>query len=136
MKTKLLAVPLMLLLCSAASYAKDYKVKSGDTLSAIAENLKLAGTTTKGMMNAIYSNNPLAFINEDINVLKRGVTLQIPANKTEIQRLADSYPHLTSNENSTSEIHAEIADIKKEILAVIESMATSKNVLEKNVSNL
>lgn len=121
----------MLLLCSAASYAEDYKVKSGDNLSTIAAYFKHTRISTEEMMNAIYFNNPSAFVNESINALKLGVTLHIPTNNTEIQELA-----ATSSTNSRNEIRGEIADIKKEILAVIKNMATSRNVLEKNVSNL
>ena|GEM_PF-3117922 len=136
MKNKLLLISLITLLNTTGSYAESYQVKPGDNLSTIATNYKYAGITTEQMMNAIYSINPSAFASENINVLKLGVSLQIPENNAELQKLLITSPRIRSKINSTNKISEEIAEIKKEIRAVMNDIAVSQKVLEKNISNL
>ena len=53
-------------------------VKQGDTLFAIAQNNAVPGTTIYQMLLALFQANPNAFINQNMNLLKAGVTLEIP----------------------------------------------------------
>ncbi len=57
---------------------RTLKVKSGDTLSQIAQALNAADVSLKKMVNAIHKRNPNAFINNNINKLKAGAVLHIP----------------------------------------------------------
>ncbi len=58
-----------------------YRVKSGDTLSEIAQYYRHKGISLKKMMKSIHRANPRAFIHDDINKLKKGVVLHIPSKK-------------------------------------------------------
>ncbi len=57
---------------------RTLKVKSGDTLSQIAQALNAADISLKKMVNAIHTRNPNAFVNNNINRLKTGAVLHIP----------------------------------------------------------
>jgi FimV-like protein len=54
-------------------------VQRGETLWPIAQKLKPSGITTRQMAMALLRANPQAFINGDINRLRAGAVLQIPA---------------------------------------------------------
>jgi pilus assembly protein FimV len=62
----------------AASTGKDYGVKRGDTLSKIAASVKPEGVSLEQMLVVIFRNNPDAFMNNNMNLLKAGATLRIP----------------------------------------------------------
>ncbi|MCX7546045.1 FimV/HubP family polar landmark protein [Marinicella gelatinilytica] len=53
-------------------------VAAGDTLWRIANNNKPNNVSTHQMMMAIYNNNPDAFLNNNINQMVKGSTLQMP----------------------------------------------------------
>ena len=57
---------------------RTLKVKSGDTLSQIAQALNAADVSLKKMVSAIHKRNPNAFVNNNINRLKAGAVLHIP----------------------------------------------------------
>lgn len=57
----------------------SYKVKAGDTISGIANQVRATGVTTSQAMIALQRANPAAFINDNINQLKRGQVLRIPS---------------------------------------------------------
>ncbi len=57
---------------------REHAVKSGDTLSEIAQALNTAEISLKKMVKAIHQKNPKAFINNNINRLKAGSILSIP----------------------------------------------------------
>lgn len=59
--------------------ATNYRVPVNDTLWAIAKRHKSAGVSAKQMLDAIFRNNPGAFINNDMNRLKAGQVLRIPS---------------------------------------------------------
>ncbi len=64
----------------AAAVVKTYRVRPGDTLSRIADRFKDdLGTTRDQLMMAILDANPRAFIAGNINGLRGGVELSIPA---------------------------------------------------------
>ena len=55
-----------------------YRVRKEDTLSQIAMKTRPPGVSLNRMMLALQAENPTAFINGNINLLKPGVTLTIP----------------------------------------------------------
>lgn len=62
----------------ALSGKGEYHVNSGDTLWQIAENIRPEGASVYQTMVAIERLNPSAFIDGNINLLKRGVVLRLP----------------------------------------------------------
>ena len=67
---------------SAGTYGP---VQAGATLSVIAQAIRPNGTSNDQMMLALLAANPHAFIHDNINELKRGAILRIPA-QSEINR--------------------------------------------------
>lgn len=61
-----------------ASTADSYKVQTGDTVSEIAQQFRSGATLAQAMV-AIQQANPKAFINNNVNLLKRGRVLRIPS---------------------------------------------------------
>ena len=62
----------------ADSAGGSYNVRSGDTLSAIAERNAQPGISIEQMMIAIQRSNPDAFIGGNINRLRSGAALKLP----------------------------------------------------------
>lgn len=63
----------------APAGAKEYgPVKRGETLGKIAASLKPEGVSLEQMLVGIVRSNPDAFINNNMNLLRAGATLQIP----------------------------------------------------------
>lgn len=63
-----------------ASRSGIYRVRPGDTLWPIAQQFKPAGMNTRQMMDALLRDNPQAFINGNINLLRAGAELRLPGN--------------------------------------------------------
>ncbi|MBI1835488.1 MAG: FimV family protein [Burkholderiales bacterium] len=61
--------------------ARQYHVKSGDTLRKIAA-MNLAGVSLDEMLVSIYRANPHAFVGDNMNRLKAGQVLTIPDSET------------------------------------------------------
>jgi pilus assembly protein FimV len=61
-----------------AEGAQEYRVKPGDTLGRIAEQLKPSEVSLDMMLVALYRANPEAFIGNNINRLKSGQILAVP----------------------------------------------------------
>lgn len=66
----------------------EYRVATGDTLSEIAARIADRKVGLWNAVNRIYDANPHAFLNDDVNQLVAGVTLNIPASVTDGQRVA------------------------------------------------
>ncbi|MCK9689706.1 FimV/HubP family polar landmark protein, partial [Scleromatobacter humisilvae] len=58
------------------------KVNSGDTLTSIAASNKPSGVSLDQMLVSLYRNNPQAFIDDNMNRMKSGVTLTVPSADT------------------------------------------------------
>jgi pilus assembly protein FimV len=63
---------------SAAAQADTIRVKSGDSLSRIAEHNLKSGVSLDQMLVGLYRNNPQAFLGNNMNRLKSGVVLNVP----------------------------------------------------------
>ncbi len=63
---------------SEVAGSSQYRVKSGDTLSRIAGQKRVAGVSLEQMLVALQRANSSAFINNNINLLKSGVVLSLP----------------------------------------------------------
>jgi pilus assembly protein FimV len=62
--------------------SKQYgPVKRGDTLGKIAASVKPEGISLEQMLVGIFRSNPDAFINNNMNLIRAGATLQIPDNE-------------------------------------------------------
>ena len=63
---------------AADSAGETYRVRSGDTLTAIASRKRAGSVSLDQMLVALYRGNPQAFIGDNINRLKSGVVLDVP----------------------------------------------------------
>lgn len=81
-RARRLVVAAALALASAAAVAQaapaSYEVKRGDTLFAIARQLRPGGVTVHQMVLALYRSNPDAFTGGNINQLRAGAVLTVP----------------------------------------------------------
>ncbi len=66
----------------SGSPATEYAVKPGDTLSRIANKTQAPGISLDQMLVGLYRSNPDAFIGSNMNRLKAGAVLQVPASDT------------------------------------------------------
>lgn len=72
----------------ASSAAGEYRVQAGDTLSSIVSQQVNAGDASRAQaMVAIQRANPAAFVNNNINLLRRGQVLRIPS-ESEIREIS------------------------------------------------
>ncbi len=72
-------------------------VKSGATLSKIAQAIKAKRTKTRQVVKALYRHNPHAFVRGNKNRLKRGVTLRLPESKVSLLKPRDASSNLSAN---------------------------------------
>lgn len=68
-----------LAIATTAAAADEYTIRKGDYLMAIANRFKPAGVNANQAMVAILKQNPHAFINGNVNLIKAGAKLQIPS---------------------------------------------------------
>ncbi|MEY2653535.1 MAG: hypothetical protein RLZZ524_562, partial [Pseudomonadota bacterium] len=59
--------------------AGELKVRSGDTLSSIARKVQPSGVSLDQMLVGLYQGNPQAFVGNNMNRLRSGVILNVPA---------------------------------------------------------
>ncbi|MDP4301625.1 FimV/HubP family polar landmark protein [Leptothrix discophora] len=59
--------------------AAELKVRSGDTLSSIARKVQPTGVSLDQMLVGLYQGNPQAFVGNNMNRLRSGVILNVPA---------------------------------------------------------
>jgi pilus assembly protein FimV len=113
------------------------KVRRGDTLTAIALAKKESGVSLDQMLVSLFRNNPQAFIDDNMNRMKSGVTLAVPGAETAKQlsntearqiiqaqsadfaayrqRLAGSVPNVKTDEGTrqaSGKVEAKIHDQK------------------------
>jgi pilus assembly protein FimV len=63
----------------AAGNVDEYTVRPGDTLSRVAQRTQREGVSLDQMLVALFRANPQAFIEENMNLLKAGSQLKVPA---------------------------------------------------------
>ncbi len=104
--------------------ARSYRVRSGDTLWTIAQRSRPRGSSVQQAMTAIYDQNRSAFINDDMNRLRKGALLALPdvhaitsvdeqyartqvaRSAEDLQARADLPELVTSGENDINDIPA------------------------------
>ncbi len=59
--------------------ASEYRVRAGDSLSKVAARTQVSGISLDQMLVGLFRNNPDAFIDGNMNLLKAGSVLQVPA---------------------------------------------------------
>jgi pilus assembly protein FimV len=62
----------------SGSGKSEYKVKQGDSLSAIANRMRPAGVSLDQMLVAMYRANPDAFIGDNMSRMRAGAVLSVP----------------------------------------------------------
>lgn len=86
-----------------AAGSNEYTVQEGDTLSAIAREVKQDDATNiNQLMLALLKQNPNAFYKDNINALKRGAILRIPS--------ADQVKAVGSASEAAAMVHSQIED--------------------------
>lgn len=74
---------------TATTFSSDtYRVRANDTLWSIAQSQKASGVSTPQMVSAILDANQDAFINGDMNRLRDGAELRIPADLGSVNNAA------------------------------------------------
>ncbi|WP_461516395.1 FimV/HubP family polar landmark protein [Porticoccus sp.] len=87
----------------------EYRVSGGDTVWAIAEKIRPQGASMAQTMAAIKQANPHAFINDNINLLKKGAVLRLPEG-SDIAALSDVSVDLTPSAVASNEAQAPMLD--------------------------
>ena len=64
---------------AAAASGDEYRVRNGDTLTRVATRTQREGVSLDQMLVALWRNNPQAFIENNMNRLKAGAVLALPA---------------------------------------------------------
>jgi pilus assembly protein FimV len=59
--------------------ASEYRVRPGDSLSRVAARTQVGGISLDQMLVGLFRNNPDAFIDGNMNLLKAGAVLQVPS---------------------------------------------------------
>jgi pilus assembly protein FimV len=60
----------------------DYTVRPGDSLSKVAMRTQVSGISLDQMLVGLFRNNPDAFIDGNMNLLKSGAVLQVPSGES------------------------------------------------------
>jgi pilus assembly protein FimV len=61
--------------------ASEYAVRPGDSLSKVAARTQVSGISLDQMLVGLFRNNPDAFIDGNMNLLKSGAVLRVPASE-------------------------------------------------------
>ncbi len=87
------------------------RVNRGDTLWSIATRVRPEGASVNQTLAALYRNNPNAFINNDIDRLKAGVSLRVPPS-SQVQAIESSisYKDLKSKDSNDAPL-----DVRKTV---------------------
>ncbi len=80
----------------------NWRVGRGETLWSIATRVKPEGASVNQTLAALYRNNPNAFINNDIDRLKAGAVLSVPAN-SQVRSVSTDVSYRDLKSNNTSE---------------------------------
>ncbi|RZJ84298.1 MAG: hypothetical protein EOO64_04225, partial [Massilia sp.] len=61
--------------------SSEYRVRAGDSLSKVASRTQVSGISLDQMLVGLFRNNPDAFIDGNMNLLKSGAVLQVPGSE-------------------------------------------------------
>jgi pilus assembly protein FimV len=89
----------------AAAPTRYGPIKSGETLRSIAGRVKDADVTLEQMMAGLYMANKPAFIDSNMNLLKKGAVLQVPSTES-VHRQVSPSQALRMLQNHADEWHA------------------------------
>jgi len=131
--------------------SSEYHVRPGDSLSKVAGRTQVSGISLDQMLVGLFRNNPDAFIDGNMNLLKAGAVLQVPASDTLAavpapearriilaqsadfsayrQRLATAAPTLQSTESvrqSKGQVQAAVEDRKPAAAPTPDKLTLSK----------
>ncbi|MDR7294907.1 pilus assembly protein FimV [Pelomonas aquatica] len=134
-----------------AAAASEYRVRAGDSLSKVAARTQVGGISLDQMLVGLFRNNPDAFIDGNMNLLKSGAVLQVPSSETLAnvsapearrvilaqsadfsayrQRLASAAPTLQNNESerqSKGQVQAAVEDRKPAAAPTPDKLTLSK----------
>jgi pilus assembly protein FimV len=134
-----------------ATAASEYVVKPGDSLSRVASKTQVSGISLDQMLVGLFRNNPDAFIDGNMNLLKSGAVLRVPGSdelasvstgearqmivaqsadfSAYRQRLASAAPTLQTKENerqSKGQVQAAVEDRKPAVAATPDKLTLSK----------
>jgi len=102
----------------------SYEVKNGDTLWGIASRSRPSGASINQAMVAIEQLNPNAFINGNVNLLKRGQILRMPA---------DSQIANISQQQASAKMAAKTESVvEQEVIEAVAETASSSNEEKKS----
>ncbi|MGV6808013.1 MAG: FimV/HubP family polar landmark protein [bacterium] len=73
----------------------SYEVVAGDTLWGIAQRSRPEGYSINETLDAIHQLNPSAFINNDVNLIKKGAVIRLPEG-SDVEQLANRGDALSS----------------------------------------
>lgn len=131
--------------------ASEYTVRPGDSLSKVAARTQVSGISLDQMLVGLFRNNPDAFIDGNMNLLKSGAVLQVPSSESLAtvpapearriilaqsadfsayrQRLASAAPTLRNNESerqSKGQVQAAVEDRKPAAAPTPDKLTLSK----------
>lgn len=131
--------------------ASEYRVRPGDSLSKVAARTQVSGISLDQMLVGLFRNNPDAFIDGNMNLLKAGAVLQVPSSDALAavpapearriilaqsadfsayrQRLASAAPTLQSNESerqSKGQVQTAVEDRKPAAAPTPDKLTLSK----------
>lgn len=131
--------------------ATEYRVRPGDSLSKVAGRTQVSGISLDQMLVGLFRNNPDAFIDGNMNLLKSGAVLQVPSSDALAavpapearriilaqsadfsayrQRLASAAPTLQSAESerqSKGQVQAAVEDRKPAVASTPDKLTLSK----------
>ncbi|HEY0954276.1 MAG TPA: FimV/HubP family polar landmark protein, partial [Roseateles sp.] len=131
--------------------ASEYRVRAGDSLSRVAQRTQVSGISLDQMLVGLFRNNPDAFIDGNMNLLKSGAVLQVPSSDALAtvpapearriilaqsadfaayrQRLASAAPTLQSSESerqSKGQVQAAVEDRKPAAAPTPDKLTLSK----------
>lgn len=131
--------------------ASEYTVRPGDSLSKVASRTQVSGISLDQMLVGLFRNNPDAFIDGNMNLLKSGAVLQVPSSDALAsvpapearriilaqsadfsayrQRLASAAPtlqHTESERQSKGQVQAAVEDRKPAAASAPDKLTLSK----------
>lgn len=110
----------------AAEEGEGYKVKSGETLALIAQKTRPEGVSLEQMLVGLYQNNQDAFLNRNMNRLRAGKILSVPAkDKVESLTQAEAIKEIKTHSTDWNSYRQKLAETVEK--APAEGESTSKS---------